>query len=44
MQNETKYYSRFKNYIDNGLVEETQKYVNDNEYENSHLNINKTIS
>jgi len=43
MQNETKYYSRFKNYIDNGLVEETQKYVNDNEYENSHLNINKTI-
>jgi hypothetical protein len=43
MQNEVQYYDRFKNYIDNGLVDETHKYVDDDEYENSHVNINKTL-
>lgn len=39
---ETQYYDRFKNYVDNGLVDETKKYVNEDEYENSHVNINRT--
>lgn len=44
MQQELQYYDRFKDYIDNGLVDETQKYVNEDDYENSHVNINKTIN
>ena len=40
---ETEYYDRFKNYIDNGITDETDKYINENEYETSPININKTL-
>jgi hypothetical protein len=42
MTQEAQYYDRFKNYVDNGLIDETQKYVKEDDYENSHVNINKT--
>jgi len=42
MSKETQFYERFKNYVDDGLVNETQKYVNEDDYENSHVNINRT--
>jgi len=42
IKKDAQYYDRFKNYVDNGLVDETQKYVNEDDYENSHVNINKT--
>jgi hypothetical protein len=40
---ETKYYDRFKNYIDNGKADETDKYVDEDAYENSAINLNKTL-
>lgn len=44
LKQETDYYDRFKNYIDNGVVDETQKYIDDNLYENSPVNINQTLN
>jgi hypothetical protein len=41
---ETQYYDRFKNYIDNNLTDEIQKYVENDEYETSAVNIDKTLN
>jgi len=41
---ETEYYDRFKNYIDNNLTDEIKKYVEDDEYETSAVNIDKTLN
>ena len=41
---ETEYYDRFKNYIDNNLTDEIQKYVENDEYETSAVNIDKTLN
>ena len=43
MTKETEYYDRFKNYIDNGRADETEKYVDEDNYENSAVNLNKTL-
>ena len=40
---ESEYYNRFKNYIDNGIVDETQKYIENNLNETSEINIDKTL-
>lgn len=40
---ESEYYNRFKNYIDNGVVDETQKYIEDNINETSQVNIDRTL-
>jgi hypothetical protein len=41
---ETEYYDRFKNYIDNNLTDEIKKYTEDDEYETSAVNIDKTLN
>jgi hypothetical protein len=40
---ETEYYDRFKTYIDNNLVDETNKYSKEDQYENDQVNINKRL-
>lgn len=40
---ETEYYDRFKEYVDNSLVNETNKYINEDEYETDPVNINKKL-
>ena len=44
LQNETQYYDRFKNYIDKEGTSEIKKYVQNNEYESSPINLNKTLN
>jgi hypothetical protein len=40
---ESEYYNRFKNYIDNDVVDETQKYIENNINETSEINIDRTL-
>ena len=40
---ELEYYNRFKNYIDDGVVDETEKYIKDNLNETSEINIDRTL-
>lgn len=40
---ETEYYNRFQNYFDNGIVDETEKYINDDLNESSKVNIDSTL-
>jgi hypothetical protein len=43
LSKESEYYNRFKSYIDNGIVDETQKYIENNLEETSEINIDKTL-
>ena len=40
---ESEYYNRFKNYIDNDVVDETQRYIQNNINETSEINIDRTL-
>ena len=40
---ESEYYNRFKNYIDDGVVDETKKYIENNLNETSEINIDRTL-
>ena len=40
---ESEYYNRFKNYIDNDIVDETHKYIENNLNETSEINIDRTL-
>jgi hypothetical protein len=40
---ETKYYDKFKNYIDENTITDTEQYVNNNIYETSKINIDRTL-
>jgi hypothetical protein len=40
---ESEYYNRFKNYIDDGIVDETKKYIENNLNETSEINIDRTL-
>ena len=42
--NDTEYYDRFKNYIDNGSSDEIKKYIETDENESDPININKTLN
>jgi len=44
LSKENEYYDRFKNYIDNNTPSDIENYVNNDEYENSAININKTLN
>jgi hypothetical protein len=44
LTDETKYYDRFKNYIDNEKDSEIEKYINNDTLESSPINLNKTLN
>jgi hypothetical protein len=44
LSKENEYYDRFKNYIDNNIPSDIENYIKDDEYENSSININKTLN
>ena len=44
LSKENEYYDRFKNYIDNNTPSDIENYVDNDEYENSAININKTLN
>ena len=41
---ETKYYDRFKNYISGNLTDDTNSYIDKDQYESSDINIDKTLN
>ena len=43
LSKETEYYDRFKNYVDNSEKSQASKYISDDLYESSSVNINKTL-
>ena len=43
LNKETTYYERFKEYIDNNSKSDTEKYIENNNYESSDINIDKTL-
>ena len=44
LYNETQFYDRFKNYIDDNKESEIEKYINNNSLESSPINLNKTLN
>jgi len=44
LTDETKYYDRFKNYIDNNKDSEIEKYIDNDTLESSPINLNKTLN
>ena len=43
LKTETQYYNRFKDYIDENTKSETEQYVQNNSYETSKINIDRTL-
>lgn len=44
LKNDTNYYDRFKNYVDTNGKNETENYINNDEYESSLINLDRSLN